>query len=222
MSKNKGLEPQQVSDTETEIILSIVEDILANRIRTIDGKSLEGDFCEFGCYRGDTSLLLEKLLENYHQKLTSERRLLWIYDSFEGLPSKSPEDNSAAGDNFQTGKLLVTKREVVERFKKAGLRVPRVRKGFFDQLDNSTNSHDLPEKIAFAFLDGDLYNSIKTSFTLVTPRMVSGGVIIVHDYNNPQLPGVTKAVDEWLTFMRTTQKVSPTLSVRETLAIIKL
>jgi len=29
--------------------------------------------------------------------------------------------------------------------------------------------------------------------------MTSGGVILVHDYNNPALPGVKKAVDEWLT-----------------------
>lgn len=224
MSKNKGSEPQQVSDKETEIILSIAEDILDGRIKAVDGGPLEGDFCEFGCYRGDTSLLLEKLLENHYRKLTNDslRRSLWIYDSFEGLPPKSPEDSSVAGDSFQAGKLLVTKREVVERFKKASLRVPRIRKGFFDQLDDSIGSRDLPEKIAFAFLDGDLYSSIKTSFTLIASRMIPGGIIIVHDYNNPQLPGVAKAVDEWLTSMRTAQKISPTLSVRETLAIIKL
>lgn len=204
MSKNKSIkadEPQQVSDKETEIILSLAKECFG-----------EGDFCEFGCYRGDTSLLLERLLEQHEP-----RQFLWIYDSFEGLPPKSREDASVAGDSFQAGELLVTKKEVVERFKKAGLKIPRIRKGFFDQLDDGPESRDLPTSIAFAFLDGDLYDSIKTSLNLVAPRMMEHGIIIVHDYNNPQLPGVARAVDEWLA-----QKISPTLSVRETLAIIKL
>ena len=29
-------------------------------------------------------------------------------------------------------------------------------------------------------------------------RISSGGVLIVHDYTNPALPGVKRAVDEWL------------------------
>ena len=208
MSKNNDY-LQQVSDKETQIILSLAEEILA--------EPTEGDFCEFGCYRGDTSLLLEKLLEqDAKTALGNNQKSLWIYDSFEGLPEKTREDLSVAGDSFRAGELLVTKKEVIMRFKKAGLKVPRIRKGFFDQLDNSSESHDLPDKISFAFLDGDLYQSIRTSLHLVTPRMSKGGIIIVHDYNNPELPGVARAVDEWL------QKISPTFSVRETLAIIKM
>lgn len=222
MSKNSNY-IKQVSNKETEIILSLAKQCFG-----------EGDFCEFGCYRGDTSLLLEKLLEGHygHGSSSSEtpteavqptRQFLWIYDSFEGLPEKTREDASVAGDSFRAGELLVTKKEVIERFKKAGLKVPRIRKGFFDQLDSSPNSHDLPEKIAFAFLDGDLYLSIMTSLALVYPRMREGGIIIVHDYNNPELPGVARAVDEWSQgFSRSVQKISPTLNVRETLAIINL
>ena len=179
-----------------------------------------GDLVEFGCYRGDTSLLIQRILEREFPDTASR---LWIYDSFEGLPPRTKEDASVAGDGFAAGELLVTKREVVERFKKAGLRVPRVRKGFFEKLDAE---NDLPGEIAFAFLDGDLYQSIKTSLELVTPRMSKDGVILVHDYNNPQLPGVARAVDEWMTdgwqAWIGTQKTAPKLQRRESLAIIKL
>ena len=104
-------------------------------------------------------------------------------------------------------------------------------KGFFENLDPGEisengeiirGSNDLPDKIIFAFLDGDLYQSIKTSLALVTPRLVYDAdgrccsVIIIHDYNNPQLPGVAKAVDEWMT----QQKTAPRLQRRESLAII--
>ncbi len=210
---------QQVSDKETAVIL--------DELRSVLGNDAAGDVVEFGCYRGDTSLLIEKVLE---REFDNNRRL-WIYDSFEGLPARTHEDASVAGDGFSEGELFVTKREVVERFKRSGLLVPKVRKGFFEDLEPGKigengevvkSSNDLPDKIIFAFLDGDLYQSIKTSLELVVPRLARDeygaqcGTIIVHDYNNPQLPGVARAVDEWLA----TQKTAPRLQRRESLAII--
>jgi O-methyltransferase len=194
---------QQVSEGETAVILLELREVLARKV--------SGDIVEFGCHRGDTSLLIERMLEREFPESSSR---LWIYDSFEGLPARTREDASVAGDGFKKGELLVSKREVVERFKKAGLHVPRVRKGFFENLDTE---NDLPAEIAFAFLDGDLYQSIKTSLELVAPRINrQGGVILVHDYNNPQLPGAARAVDEWLA----QQKTAPKLQRRESLAII--
>ena len=196
-NKNKADEPQQVTKKETEIILETVKKTLM----------VEGDIVEFGCYRGDTSVLIEQLLERENSKKT-----LWLYDSFEGLPPKTSEDASVAGDQFQAGELLVTKREVIEKFKRSGLKLPKIKKGFFENLDPAL---DVPAEISFAFLDGDLYTSIKTSLRLVENRIKKDGIIIVHDYNNPELPGSSRAVDEWL-------KTHPkkTLEVKETLAII--
>ena len=123
----------------------------------------------------------------------NNRKRLWIYDSFEGLPDKSEVDESVLGLAFRGGELAVTKREVKERFLRAGLPVPVIKKGWFADLTEA----DLPERIAFAFLDGDFYESIRDSLRLVVPRMALGGVVVVHDYSNPALPGVRKAVDEW-------------------------
>jgi O-methyltransferase len=203
-NKNKADEPQQVSKAETEILLELLEKTLG----------IKGDVVEFGCYRGDTSVIFERRLEKFRNENPSAAlKLLWIYDSFEGLPAKTKEDSSVAGDQFKAGELLVTKREVIEKFKRAGLKIPRIRKGFFENLNPD---EDVPEKISFAFLDGDLYTSIKTSLKLVENRMEKNGIIIVHDYNNPELPGSAKAVDEWL---RTHPE--KTLEIKETLAIIK-
>ena len=166
----------QVSEKETAKILELARKCL----------NVEGDFVEMGCYKGDTSLLLAEILKD------SEKRL-WIYDSFEGLPEKSEFDESVLGENFKTGELGVTKREVKQRFLKANLPVPVIKKAWFADL----TFDDLPERIAFAFLDGDFYESIRDSLKLVVPRMVNGGVLVVHDYNNPALPGVKKAVDEF-------------------------
>lgn len=176
------------------------------------GGVVEGDFVEMGCYRGDTSLMLaetlkknndgsraglrgkvvEKSVEN--SRGDSLEKKLWIYDSFEGLPEKTGADESALGVDFKRGELAVTKREVKQRFLRAGLPVPVIKKGWFADLTEA----DLPDLVALAFLDGDLYESIWDCLRLVGSKMVAGGVILVHDYNNPALPGVAKAVDEWM------------------------
>lgn len=167
----------QVSLEETNIILELAKSRLAS----------SGDYVELGCYKGDTSLLLAEVLQG-------SDHILYIYDSFEGLPEKSKNDESTLGENFRGGELYVTKREVKERFLRAGLSVPVIKKAWFNELTNA----DLPERIGFAFLDGDFYESIRDSLRLVEDKMENDGIIIVHDYTNPALPGVKKAVDEWL------------------------
>ena len=213
-SKNQDY-MQQVTARETEILLQELTKTLTHNI--------PGDVVEFGCYKADTSVLYQKLLESMghgattqseNQAAQASQKILWLYDSFEGLPAKTREDNSAAGDAFQAGELLVTKREVIEKFKKMGLKLPKIKKAFFDDLDII---YDIPEKISYAFLDGDLYQSIKTSLRLVAEKMSLGGVIIVHDYNNPELPGSARAVDEWL---KSHQAKVASFRVAETLAII--
>lgn len=177
--KNNKNQPQ-VTKEETGEILRLASLLLDS----------PGDLVELGCYQGDTSLLLAELISG----LRGEKRL-WIYDSFEGLPEKTTNDFSVAGAAFKKGELFVTKREVKARFLRANLPVPVIKKGWFEDLDPEK---DLPKQICFAFLDGDLYESIKTSLKLVEKKMAPRGIIVVHDYNNPELPGVTKAVDEWL------------------------
>ena len=151
----------QVSQTETNIILDLLRKTL--------NQNVEGDIVEFGCYRGDTSVLLQREIR--------PPKTLWLYDSFAGLPPKTKEDNSAAGDQFRSGELFVTKREVLDKFKRLNLMLP---------------------KISFAFLDGDLYSSIKTSLHLIESKLQKGSIVVVHDYNNPELPGSARAVDEWI------------------------
>lgn len=211
MSKNapqKSDEVSQVSAKETEILLSLLNQSLSANI--------PGDVVELGCYRGDTSIVFQRALQNFTNLPGGSSKNLWLYDSFAGLPEKSREDSSAAGDQFKSGELFVTKREVIEKFKRQNLPLPKIKKAFFEELDPET---DLPDKISFAFLDGDLYTSIKTSLTLVESKMQPGSIIIVHDYNNPELPGSARATDEWL--KSHVAKVVK-FKTQETLAIIEI
>lgn len=224
MSKNnsqKSEDVSQVSTKETEILLSLLEQTLA--------ADIPGDVVELGCYKGDTSVVFQRALQNpvklqnstkTTQNLTNashnSTKNLWLYDSFAGLPEKTKEDSSAAGDQFKTGELFVTKREVIEKFKRQNLPLPKIKKAFFEDLDQN---EDFPVEISFAFLDGDLYTSIKTSLSLIESKMQPGSIIVVHDYNNPELPGSARATDEWL---KSHPAKIANFKTQETLAIIKI
>ena len=171
----------QINAKDTSKILALARTAL----------SIRGDFVEFGCYKGDTSLLLAELL--VENSVDNPAKKLWIYDSFEGLPTKHPEDESPLGLDFKAGELSVTKRAVKARFLRANLPVPVIKKAWFSELTDN----DLPTRIAFALLDGDFYQSIRDSLRLVGPRMSESGIIVIHDYTNPALPGVKRAIDEW-------------------------
>ncbi|MDQ2973089.1 MAG: TylF/MycF family methyltransferase [bacterium] len=202
MAKFEGL--TIISDQVDTKELSVVLRELRN---TLD-MTVTGDVVELGCYEGTTSLFLQRELVHRPKAAKS----LWLYDSFEGLPEKSPEDSSPAGLQFIKGELLAKKQNLVVNFKKAGLPLPRIKKAWFSELRNE----DLPAKISFAFLDGDFYESIFDSLKLVWPKLSAGAVIIVDDYSNEALPGAAKAVNEWLN----THKAS--IKVEQSLAIIKL
>ncbi len=168
----------QIPDRETELLL-------AELAKTAD---IPGDVVEFGCYEGDTSIQLANAMRNHPDKW------LYLYDSFEGLPAKTAADQSADGWRFKEGELKASPDTVAHKFKKYQLPEPVIVKGWFNEL----TADDLPAQISFALLDGDFYESIKTSFALVAPRLNPHGIIAVHDYRNAALPGSAKAVAEFL------------------------
>lgn len=148
----------------------------------------DGTIVEFGCYIGTTSLYIRRLLDQ--MKRTNE---FHVYDSFEGLPEKRSEDVSPLGVQFKAGELRVTKKQFIHEFHKAGLRLPIIHKDWFSDIF----AQDVPNNIAFAFLDGDYYESIMTPLKLIEKKLSKGAVIVVDDYGNQALPGASKAVDEW-------------------------
>jgi O-methyltransferase len=191
----KKLLSDQVDEREVSIILRELETVLKNNI--------PGDVVEFGCYVGTTSVFLAERLKNTNRKL-------YLYDSFEGLPPKTREDDSPAGMQFKTGELLASKRQLITNLKQANVPMPVIIKGWFSDVDEK----DVPGKIAFAFLDGDYYRSVHDPLVLIWNHLAPGAIIVVDDYANEALPGAAKATDEWL------QNHQGKLRVEHSLAII--
>lgn len=148
-----------------------------------------GNVVELGCYVGTTSLFIRRLLDHY--KFTGE---FHVYDSFEGLPPKSEQDQSVAGDQFVEGELFAARKTFIENFKKAHLTLPAIHKGWFSNLTLA----DVPNPVGFAFFDGDYFDSINDSFRVAGPKFTDDAVVIVDDYANEALPGAARATDNWL------------------------
>jgi O-methyltransferase len=179
--KKHRIMSDQIRPDEMLVLLTSLEDVLK--------QGIDGDVVELGCYEGTSALFEARMLERM-----SPDKKLWLYDSFEGLPEKTNEDATPLGEAFTAGALKASKAVLAKNFVKAGLKIPEIKRAWFYELD----PEDLPEHICFAFLDGDFYESIMDSMKLVLPKMTTGSMIIIDDYQNPKLPGAKQAVDEYV------------------------
>jgi O-methyltransferase len=173
-------------------------------LRAIIEKGVEGDVVEFGCYEGGSAVAMQELLKIYDYP-----KQLWLYDSFAGLPEKTAEDESVRGAQFQRGELKASKARLQRNFIKRDVRLAHVVAGWFFELD----PEDLPDQIAFAFLDGDYYESIMDSLKLIWPKLTAGSVVLIDDYQNAALPGVKKAIDEWADRYDLPVKIDKTIAI---------
>jgi O-methyltransferase len=182
--------PAVVSGTMTNVeqrmnIYHLVSQVLAYGV--------DGDLVELGCHSGKTAALITTVILRY-----GSEKSLYVYDSFEGLPSSSAAD----GKTFSGGQLATTEDELRNNFSRYDLPLPRICRGWF----SDTLPRNLPGSICFAHLDGDFYDSILVSLEYVYPRLSRGAVCLIDDYCDPEvnpmgwnnLPGVKKACDEYL------------------------
>lgn len=147
--------------------------------------NVPGAIVELGCAQGHTTTYFRRVLD----KVGGDREL-HVCDSFEGLPEKREEDGDSA--NFVKGSFAMGTDVIRGTFQQAGLALPIIHVGWFSEI------RDYPDQIAFAFIDGDFYDSMTDGINAVWPRLSNGGTIAVHDYNHPELPGAKMAVDDFL------------------------
>jgi O-methyltransferase len=150
-----------------------------------------GHVVELGCHEGGTSVQIRRLLDKMKQK----DRDLHVYDSWQGVPARTPQDTPVAGVHpFEKG-MCSTQREVFENnFDEADLLLPIVHSGWFGEIPDA----EYPEQVAFAFFDGDMYSSIMDSFGKVYSKLSQGARVVIDDYAWERLPGVKQACADFL------------------------
>lgn len=151
--------------------------------------NIPGDIVEIGCNRGYTSAFIRLVLDYY-----GSTRKLYLYDSFSGMPEHGDGDEGTCKSIVQPGSLKASPEEVLELFAAKNLPEPNITVGWVADI----KPQQLPEQIAFALIDVDLYEPILDSLRLVYPRVSPGGIIAIDDYSLDQLiPGTKRATDEF-------------------------
>lgn len=135
-----------------------------------------GEFAEVGVFRGASAKAICSVKGDTP---------LHLFDTWSGLPSVGEHD-----PRFEAG-MFATDEEGV---KKRLAQYPNVftYKGLFP----STAGPVREKKFSFVHLDVDTYDSTKACLEFFYPRMLSGGIILSHDYAQPR--GTRKAFDEFM------------------------
>ncbi len=140
---------------------------------------VDGDAAELGVYRGAFARCIRLLLPE---------RKLYLFDTFEGFD---------AGEAEEEGKGLVeAHRNTAADAVLARMPGPEgvvLRQGLFP-----ATAEGLEElRFALVSLDADLEKSTLEGLRWFWPRLSPGGCLLLHDWANPRLPGVKRALERF-------------------------
>ncbi|MCR1824121.1 TylF/MycF family methyltransferase, partial [Terrisporobacter muris] len=149
----------------------------------INEQKLEGEVAELGVYKGKFASEINRLFPN---------KKLYLFDTFEGFNSEDVSiENSHGYSKAKVGDFSDTNMELVKNqlpYKEQAIFI----KGYFPE----SVKEELPS-FCFVSLDTDLYKPTYEGLKVFYPKLVKGGMIIIHDYNSTQFPGVKDAVKEF-------------------------
>jgi O-methyltransferase len=148
----------------------------------ITRKNLGGSVAELGVYKGKFARYLNQYFPD---------RTLFLFDTFEGFDKRdvvlekqnqySPADQDFSDTSVEAVLQLMP-------FPKKCIPV----KGFFPQ-----SAKEIKDRFVFVSLDTDLYEPIYNGLQFFYPRLVEGGYIFVHDFNNDVYKGTREAVEKF-------------------------
>ena len=127
-------------------------------------------------------------------RIVAPDRKLLVIDSFEGLSELKDEDDCEKimkAGSFSNGGVD----QYLKNFEDMKIHQP-------DEIEkmwiNEKNIKEISKrKIAFLWLDLDLYEPTIACLKHFEPMMVEGGIIMTHDYGFEQTPGIEKACSEF-------------------------
>jgi O-methyltransferase len=146
----------------------------------INNKKLQGHVAELGVYKGKFARYINQYFPG---------RLLYLFDTFEGFDKrdviKEKQQNLSPGDqNFSD----TTVEDVLKLMPYPELCKPV--KGFFPG-----SAKDINEDFVFVNLDADLFEPLYNGLHFFYPKLVKGGYIFIHDFNNDFYKGARRAVE---------------------------
>lgn len=148
--------------------------MLRKCISMIKERNVPGDMAEVGVYQGEFA--------KYFNRYFPEKKL-YLFDTFEGFDT----EKDIIPDRFRNLHKDTSIELVLSKMMNPNNCI--VRKGYFPDT-----ASDISASFSLVSLDTDFYNPILAGLEFFYPRLVKGGYIFVHDFGEPLLPEVKKAV----------------------------
>ena len=139
-----------------------------------------GDMAEVGAYQGGSSKIICE---------AKKEQIFHIFDTFEGLPNVTEKDIHFGTKFWKDNDFNHTSEEKVKKY------LSKYSNVFFHKgLFPFTAEPIMNSKFSFVHLDVDLYESTLESLKFFYPRLVTGGIILTHDFHSH---GVNTAFHEF-------------------------
>ena len=178
LGRKRNLDVDQDFETHDFVRISSLE-LLAQELNEAQ---IEGDCAEVGVYKGDFASVINRYFPS---------RRLYLFDTFGGFDHGDLAIDKARGhvgidaDFSDTSVAKVLK-------KMAHPANCIVKAGYFPET-----ASDVDGKFCFVSLDTDLYKPTIDGLRFFYERLVAGGAIFVHDFNNVNYKGIRQAVTEF-------------------------
>lgn len=148
----------------------------------IDKKNLVGSVAEVGVFQGKFA---EKINEAF------PNRTFYLFDTFEGFHENDVTIDNKKGyskgfEDFSN----TSETRVLNRMKTKENCI--IKKGYFPETAN-----DIDDQFVFVSLDADLYKPTYGGLKFFYPKLLKGGYIFIHDFNNSLYAGIRDAVEEF-------------------------
>ena len=142
-----------------------------------------GSIAEGGVFQGEFAKEMNR---------TFPEKTLYLFDTFSGFDRRDIviETNNNFSE-YEEGHLNITSNELVLQKMLHPEKIV-IRKGYFPET-----TEGIEDTFCFVNLDFDLYQPILAGLEFFYPRMVSGGIILIHDYFSEGYKGVKQAVSEF-------------------------
>ncbi|WJK34283.1 TylF/MycF family methyltransferase [Solwaraspora sp. WMMA2065] len=165
-------------------------DNLERCVTEVIRNQVPGDLIETGVWRGGACIFMRALLKAYGET----DRVVWVADSFRGLPRPDPDRLEDVEDALWKEPFLAVPLDRVQaNFRRYGLLDDQVRflPGWFEETLPTADV----DRVAVMRLDGDLYDSTMVALDSLYPKLSAGGYVIVDDYH--AVRGCRQAVDDF-------------------------
>ncbi len=152
-------------------------------------KNLQGDIVECGVGWGRSALLLSEISEIYNLN-----KKIYLCDTFKGFPHLSQKDKEIPG--IHKGYYNAPLNSIEKYFINSEL--SNIKNIEYLIGDIKITMKDFKNEICLLNLDLDIHSSYEFALKQIVKNVVSGGIIIIDEYNSKKWSNIKSLVNEYL------------------------